>query len=62
MATVDSQVRFNNTNNVLIDLPANQWLTFESNISTLIVVTIGEDGVLYSYFEGVLPEEARNPQ
>lgn len=56
-----AQVRFNNAENVLIDLVANQMYSFEGNIHTLFVETIAATKVLYAYFEGVLPEEARSP-
>jgi len=58
-ATQACTVRFNNSNNVTQDILANTWYEFYQNIHTLIVVTIGSQGILYAYFEGTLPEEAR---
>lgn len=54
-------LRFNSANNVTQTIVANTWYTFESNIKAVYVVTIGTDGTLYMYFEGVLPEETRAP-
>jgi hypothetical protein len=62
IATATTTVRFNSTENVTITLIADVPYTFYSNIHTLYVVTIGTDGVLYAYFEGVHPKEARRPE
>lgn len=55
-------VQFNNAENVVIDIIADTWYEFKSNIHTLIVVTIATDGTLYAYFEGDFPQEARRPE
>lgn len=62
MATATTTVRFNSSENVLITLVANQWYTFYSNIYALYIVAIGDDGELYAYFEGVLPDETTQPE
>jgi len=58
-ATQTVTLRFNNSNNVTQTILANTWYEFYQNIHTLIVVTIGDQGILYVYFEGTLPEECR---
>lgn len=55
-------VKFNHADNVTIDILANTWYTFWSNIHRVIVLTIATGGTLYMYFEGVLPEDARRPE
>ena len=62
IATATTTVRFNSTENVTITLIANIPYTFYSNIHQLYVVAIGAQGVLYAYFEGVLPEDAGRPE
>lgn len=52
-------IRLNNANNVTLDIIANTWYEFYSNVRSLIVVTIATGGTLYAYFEGVLPQEGR---
>lgn len=53
--------RLNSARNVLQTLPADLPIRFESNIQSVHIVTIGADGTLYMWFEGVLPQEARSP-
>jgi hypothetical protein len=52
-------IKFNNANNVTIDILANTWYEFYLNIHMVIILTIGADGTIYMYFEGTLPEECR---
>ena len=54
-------IRFNNAENVLIDILAAVTYMFESNIKSIHVISIAAEKTLYCYFEGVLPEEARSP-
>lgn len=58
-ATAACAIRLNNANNVAQNILANTWYEFYQNIHTLIVDTIATGGILYAYFEGTLPEEAR---
>jgi roadblock/LC7 domain-containing protein len=58
-ATAVCTIKFNNANNVTIDILANTWYEFYQNIHMVIIVTIGTDGTVYLYFEGALPEESR---
>ena len=62
IATQLTTVRFNSAENVTIVLLANIPYTFYSNIYALHVVTIGVDGELYAYFEGVHPKDAGRPE
>lgn len=55
-------VRFNNTENVAIAILANTWYTFYSNISSIYTSVIATGGTIYFWFEGVLPQETRNPE
>lgn len=61
-ATQDCTIRFNNAENVAVDIVANNLFTFESNIHAVYILTIGTDGVLRMWFEGMLPEDARRPE
>jgi len=65
MATVNTHVTFNNTNNVEDFLLAGVWYEFKSNIFSVNVVDAaqpGEDDAIYMYFEGVMTDEARRPE
>jgi len=62
IADVDCTIQFNNTNNVVVDIIADILFTFKHNIHAVNVLTIGAGGNIYMYFEGVLPNEARNPE
>lgn len=61
--------RLNSPNNVLIPIKVHQLLEegfvlqmeLHTNISS-IIFTIPAGGVIYAYFEGVLPDEARFPE
>lgn len=55
-------IRFNNTENIAIAILANTWYEFMSNISSVYVSAIASGGTIYMYFEGVLPQETRNPE
>lgn len=58
-SNVACTIKFNNANNVTIDILANTWYEFYQNIHMIIILTIGTDGTIYLYFEGTLPEECR---
>lgn len=58
-ADVACTLRWNSANNVVQDIVANTWYTFKCNIRSVHVVTIGANGTLRLYFEGVLPQEVR---
>jgi len=58
----DTWVRFNNSNNVTIDIWANTWYEFKSNIEAVYYLLPSQGKKLCLYFEGVLPEEARDPE
>lgn len=55
-------IRFNHTNNVAIAILANTWYEFKSNVTYVYVSAIGAQGTIYMYFEGVLPQEARDAE
>ena len=63
-ATEDITVHFNNTNNVPIDILADTWYEFKSNIYQVFWTYGGqaETWDIYFYFEGVLPQEQRSPE
>jgi hypothetical protein len=62
MSTEDTHVHFNNTNNVAVGILANTWYEFKSNIMAVYFPIPASGKYLYLYFEGVLPEEARDPE
>lgn len=62
MSTEDTHVHFNNPNNVAEPILANNWFEFKSNIEAVHFPIPASDKYLYLYFEGVLPEEARDPE
>lgn len=62
IATTETTIKLNHSENVTQTLLANVPYFFETNIRSLYVITIGAGGVLYAYFEGVLPNEARRPE
>jgi len=55
--TAAAQVRFNHSDNVVIDIPANVLMTFLSNIREIIIVTVADQVTLYAWFEGALPDQ-----
>lgn len=55
--TAAAQVRFNHSDNVVIDIPANVLITFLSNIREIFIVTVADQVTLYAWFEGVLPQQ-----
>jgi len=55
--TAAAQVRFNHSDNVVIDIPANVLMTFLSNIRELFIVTVADQVTLYAWMEGVLPQQ-----
>jgi len=62
MSTAAIDIYFNDSKNVAVSLVAGVWYEFKSNIWQVFydLTDIGEV-VLYLYFEGVLPNEARSP-
>lgn len=62
LSTEDTHVHFNDSRNVAVAILANTWYTFVSNIAAVYFPIPGDDKDLYLYFEGVLPEEARDPE
>lgn len=59
----DITVRFNDANNVLVTIPAAVTpIEFHSNIYNIIIVSIGVQGTLHIWCEGVLPDEARSSE
>lgn len=55
-------LRFNSPKNEPVPILANTWYEFKSNIWTVYWDVGTLSGMLWLYFEGVLPEEARNPE
>jgi len=54
--TAAAQVRFNHSDNVVMDIPANVLITFLSNIREIFIVTVADQVTLYIWMEGVLPQ------
>lgn len=55
------EIRWNDSKNVIIALPATSYGPFKTNIHT-VFYSVAVGSVLAIYFEGVLPQEARNPE
>lgn len=62
MATTNTYVVFNSSNNVVQTLVANTWYTFESNIYVIYYYYVAAEGTIYIHAEGVAPQEARRPE
>ena len=60
--TTNTRVKFNHADNVVFTLLANTWYEFMSNIYAVHFTRFAEDGIIYIYAEGVLPQEARRPE
>jgi hypothetical protein len=61
-STANTEVRFNNANNVTIAILANTWYEFKSNIYQVFYPTPEGEDMLYLYFEGVLSNEQRGAE
>jgi hypothetical protein len=61
-STEDQTIHLNNMNNVAIVILASTWYEFKSNIYQVFVTTPAASQYIKFYFEGVLPQEARNPE
>jgi len=62
---IDATIKFNSLGNVPVEIAANTWYEFKSNIHTVYVYDDGSDtgeNSLRMYFEGVLPQEGRRPE
>lgn len=62
LSDVECTIRFNHTANTPITIRADTQYEFLSNIKMVYVTAIGAQGYLDLGFEGVLPDEARNPE
>lgn len=62
MATTDTRVKFNHSDNVFLALLANNWYEFKSNIVSVFYRYATEAGTIYIYPEGVLPNEQRDAE
>lgn len=58
LSDVECTIRLNHRENVTITLRANVPYTSYTNISQIFILTIGTDGYLDIWMEGVLPENA----
>jgi len=59
-STVDADVKFNDMNSIEIDILAGNFYEFKSNIRKVFYKYSAEQGIIYIYCDGVLPEEARS--
>lgn len=61
-STVEADVKFNDTNNVEIDILPNTWYEFLCNISQIFYKYSEEEGTIDIYCDGVLPQETRRSE
>lgn len=60
--TQEADVKFNDTNNVEIDILPNTWYEFLCNISRIFYKYSDTEGTIYIYCDGVLPQETRGSE
>lgn len=61
-STFATTVRFNDVRNQANAILANTYYEFKSNIWQVFFSIPEQEGDIYFWFEGVLPEEARSPE
>lgn len=61
-STVEADVKFNDAENVEIDILANTYYTFRCNISRIFYKYSSEEGTIYIWCDGVLPQEVRSSE
>ena len=60
LATTNTYIKLNSSNNVVQTLLANNYYTFKSNVRQIFYAYVQEEGTIYIHVEGVLPDEARS--
>lgn len=62
LSTVNADIKLNSTENVEIDILANTYYEFKSNIHAIFYKYSASEGTIYIWTEGTLPQEARRPE
>lgn len=62
LATENADIKLNNSENIEIDILADTYYEFKSDISVIFYKYSAVEGTIYIWTEGVLAQEGRNPE